>query len=282
MVDIKLKPHQIEGIKKALSIVNTLFCVKVGGGKTLLSLFLARLLLKNKKIDKVILCVTLSGIGPFSNELSNLGVNVRQANTIEDLIDFFKSKERFILIKHSFMEDLGKNQNKIDILEDYLTEDYKKIMLVIDEAHKISNHESLGNFAVDNTRRFYEKIVLLTATPYSSKLDQLYGLIKLIYPQKWKNLKEFRSNFVKSEIITDWRGKYLRTEDVEYINLPTLREEMEEFTFFHYPKVNLIYHEHKTKLSEDNYKTYRNMCKEIYETLKDRAKGKGKKEDGED
>ena len=281
MASIVLREHQKKAIEKALSVTNSLFCIAVGLGKTFASLFLARLLLNRKQIDKVIFCITLSGIGVFKNEFKNVGIDVRHSDSIEDLIEFFKSKEKFVLIKHSLVEELGKDQNKIDLVEDYLTKGYKKIMLVIDEAHKISNHESLGNFTVDNTRRFYEKIVLLTATPYSSKLDQLYGLIKLIYPKKWKNLKEFRNNFVKSEIITDWKGKYLRTEDVEYINLPELRKELEPFTFFHYPKINLNYHEHKAKLSDKNYSTYKSMCQEIYNSMKERS-SKNKKGSEED
>jgi superfamily II DNA or RNA helicase len=279
LAKITLRDYQTSALKKLLEIRNGLLCVKVGGGKTLIVLFLARLLLKNSAMDKIVVCVTPSAVGPFKDELKNVGIDVNLISSIEELIEFFKSKEKFVLIKHSFMEDLGTNKNSIDLVENYLIKDYKKIMLVVDEAHKFSNHESIGNFAIDNTRRFYEKIVIMTATPYSSKLDQIYGLVKLIYPKRWKDLREFRNNYVKSEIVKDWKtGKFLRTEDVEYINLSTLRKELEEFTYFYFPPIPLTYKEHKAKLKPENYSEYKSMCQEIYKELKDRASGKDKEE----
>ena len=171
------------------------------------------------------------------------------------------------------MENLGKDKLHEDALEKLLTKNYKKIMLVVDEAHKISNPDGWANTGVDHTRRFYTKILLLTATPYSSKLDQVYGLVKLIYPKKWKTLKEFRDKYVRSEIIRDWRTKkFIRPEDIEYINLPELRKELEEFTYFYYPPTKLNYYEHKIKLSTENYKIYTDMCQEIYQEMKDRNK----------
>lgn len=282
MTKIELKPHQKAAVEKALSVVNSLFCIKVGKGKTFASMFLSRILLNNKKIDKVIFCITSSGVGVFKNEFKSVGINVRLIENFEDIIEFLKGKEKFILIKHSFMEDLGKNKLHENALESYLIKDYKRIMVVIDEAHKMSNPDGWGNTGVDHTRRLYEKIVLLTATPYSSKLDQIYGLVKLIYPKRWKDLKEFRSKYVRSKIISDWKtGAFQRVEDIEYINLPDLRRELEEFTYFYYPPTKLNYYEHKIKLESENYEEYKDMCQEIYDTLKDRAtdKPKNKKEE---
>lgn len=282
MAKITLRPHQKEAIEKALSVSNALFCMAVGRGKTYASLFLARYLLNNKKVDKAIFCVTLSGIGVFKDEFQSVGVDVSSVTTVEELIEFFKSKKKFILVKHSFIEELGKDQNKVDMIEDYLKEDYKKIILVIDEAHKMGNHESWGNFAIDSTRRFYEKIVLLTATPYSSKLEQIFGLVKLIYPTIWKELRDFKALYLEEKPVKDWRtGKFIRMETLAYINLAGLRKQMEPFTFFYYPKINLIYHEHTVKLEPENYAEYKRMCQEIHTELKERP-SKGKKKEEED
>lgn len=275
MSSITLRSYQTEALKKLLSIRNGLLCARVGSGKTLISLFLSRFMIKRNEIDKIIICVTPSSVGPFTNELSSVGIKVDLIDDVVDLIDFLKGSKRFVLIKHSFMEKLGVDKNNIDQVEDYLEKDYKKIMLIIDEAHKFSNHESIGNFAIDNTRRFYEKIVIMTATPYGSKLDQLYGLVKLIYPKQWKNLKDFKNNFVRVEIIKDWKtGKFLRTEDVEYINLGKLRKVLEQFTYFYFPSINLVYKEHRTKLKESNYKQYVDMCRSVFSSLKERVSKK--------
>ena len=277
MSKIELRDYQVDAIKKALQNKNTLWCMRTGSGKTISTLFLARILLNKKEIDKNVIACTLSSIGPFTRELKNLGVEVKLVESIEDFLEFLKGKERFVLIKHSFIEGLGKNKESIDLLESSLKKDFKKIMLVIDEAHKMSNPDSWASFGVDNTRKFWERIIIMTATPFSSKLDFLYGLVKLIYPKKWKNLKEFRSLYVKEETIKDWKtGKFLRTEDVEYINLRGLRKSLEEFTFFFYPPIILNYIEYKIELKPENYLIYKDMCQSVLNSLKDKV-GKKKK-----
>lgn len=278
-MQIKLRDYQIEAIKKALSVKNVLWCMRTGSGKTISTLFLSRILLNKKEVEKVLIACTLSSIGPFTNELKKLGIEVELAGDINALIEFLKGKEKFILIKHSLIEELGKNKISVDLIEEFLKKDYKKIMLIIDEAHKMSNPDSWASTGIDHTRRFYERILIMTATPYSSKLDQIFGIVKLIYPKQWKNLKEFRNKYIRSEIISNWKtGKYLRTEDIEYINLKGLRSELEPFSFFYYPKVNLNYIEYKTVLTKENYEIYRNMCSSVYDSLKERA-GKKKEEE---
>lgn len=273
MAEIRLRPYQQEIVKKALAVKNFLLCACVGSGKTICAAFLVRLLLKNNKMDKVLIGCTVSSLGVFRGEFrSKFGLSVGFIEDVNDLVNFLEGKDKVALLKHSLIEDLGRIQENIDTVEDSLEKDYKRIMLIIDEAHKFSNHESWGNISINNIRHFFEKIVILTGTPYSSKLQQIYGLIRLIYPNKWKNVKEFRNKYVKTEIVKDWRtGKYLREEDVEYVNLPELRKEMEQFTSFYFPSLNINYIEHKTSLSVENYEKYREMCVEIYEELKTRS-----------
>ena len=276
---IELRSYQKQAMEKALSVKNALLCMSVGAGKTLTVIFLARYLLNRKEIDKTIIACTLSSIGPFQRELKKLGVETELTEKIEGLVEALNSRNKFILIKHSLIEELGSNKNNVDIVEDLLKKNPKKLMLIIDEAHKFSNHESIGNFAIDITRHLYEKIVLLTGTPYSSKLDQLYGLVKLIYPKKWKNLKAFRDLYVRSEIVKNWKtGKFIRTEDIEYINLPALRLELEAFTFFWFPPKKLNYINYTKSLTPQHYEEYSEICKNVYAELKVRA-GAEKKDD---
>lgn len=269
---IKLRDYQIEAVTKSLQNKNALLCMKAGSGKTLTAIFLSRYLLNKKKVDKIVIACTVSSVGPFSRELKKIGIEGKLIEEVTDFVEFLKSKEKFVLIKQSFIEELGKNQTKIDLIGDFLKKDYKNIMLVIDEAHKFSNTESWGSVGVDNTFKFWSKIILLTATPFSSNLRQIFGLIKLIYPKQWKNLKTFVEKYIKVDIIRNWKtGKFLRTEDIEYINLPELRNELSEFTFFYYPPIKLNYIEHKVKLNKDSYQVYKDMCLNIYAKLKERC-----------
>ena len=276
---IELRDYQVLAMKKLLSVNNSLLCADKGTGKTFISVFLARYLLKNKKVNKTVFCVTNSGVGVFKKGLEKFGLDINLIDTIDKFVDFLSGSEKFIIIKHSFMEELGQNKKYVDVIEDYLKCNNKKILLIIDEAHRFSNHQSWGNFAVDSTRRFYENIVILTATPYSSSLLQIYGLVKIIYPDKWRSPKEFKDAYIEEEIVKDWRtGKFLRVEPVRYKNLSHLRKEMEEFTFFWFPPIKLNYYEHKVKLSENNYSKYVELCRSVYEEVKDRNSNTNKKD----
>jgi superfamily II DNA or RNA helicase len=269
---LKLRPYQEEAVKLAVKVAKSLICMNTGTGKTLIAMFLSRFLLKKEMTDKILIACTVNAILVFMKDYrdkANLDVDVIQ--DINDLKDFLLNKNKKIaLFKHSFFTELGFVQANIDLLEDILTKNYKRLTLIIDEAHEFNNVDSNGHLAYNNVRFAFDRVVLLTATPYSSKLDQVYGLAHLIYPTLWKSLKEFKTLFVLEKAVKDWKtGKFKYNEPQAYINLPLLRKTLEPFTFFWFPPVKLNYIEHKAKLK--SYTEYDNLCRGLLDE-KDTAK----------
>jgi len=257
---IILRDYQKDAVKLALNIKKCLHLIETGQGKTIISIFLIRYLLKNNLIDKVVVGATVSSTNPFIKDFSRkVNYPVKLIENVEDFKQFIEGNDKIIIIKHSLIEEIGLTQEHIDYLEDSLTKNYQRMMLVVDEAHELNNYDALIHSAFQNIRFAWERILLMTATPWSSKLEQIYGLVCLLHPKLWKSLKEFKNLYIIEEVVKDWKtGKYLRTEPVEYINIPHLRKTIEPFTFFYYPKIDLNYYEYKVPL--EDYSEFDKIC----------------------
>ena len=117
--------------------------------------------------------------------------------------------------------------------------------------------------------------MIMTATPYSSCLTQLYGIVHLINPTLWKSKTAFeRDHIVEQVIKVD--GKVRRKEKIAYKNLKMLREKISPFTFFYYPKINLRFFDHKVQLKD--YTDYDEICKGVL-TVTELERLEGKKND---
>jgi superfamily II DNA/RNA helicase len=103
-------------------------------------------------------------------------------------------------------------------------------LVIIDEAHRLRNvykqSNVIGN-AIKNALENHKK-VLLTATPLQNSILELYGLVSLIDPYVFGDLKSFKSQYsrlVEEENFTELRNRLLpvckrtlRRQVLEYIN----------------------------------------------------------------
>ena len=228
---------------------------------TIISIFQIRYLINKKLCDKAVIAVTKTATVPFIKDFSRVAkIDLKLIENFEDYLRFLESDtEKVCMIKHSFFEKLGYNQNNIDDVDKQLKDKPRNMLLIIDEAHKMNNIESIAHQAFDNIRHTFDRITLLTATPYSSCLTQLYGLVHLIYPHLWKSKRAFKDDHVEEKDIRDWKtGKYLRPETVRYMNLAMLREKIKPFTYFYFPKLSLNFIQHSVELT--NYEEYDRIC----------------------
>lgn len=258
---IKLFEFQQEAVKRALNSLNYLLCVRVGGGKTLIAMFYAKLLRKKSLADKIAFACTVSAAVAVAGEFKEkLGMTVPQITTVNQYFEWLNNDEPICIFKHSFFEKLGYDQGVIDDLDDYVSHSGKRIALVIDEVHKISNDKGIANTALMNIKFSFVRILAMTATPYQTCVSQLYGIIKIIAPHVWKSKAEFMRLYVEEEIIRV-NGKVRRKEKVAYKNLSDLRKRIAPFTFFYYPKIKLNYIYHNVKLPD--YSEYDEICKGV-------------------
>ena len=258
---ITLFDFQKEAVKRALKSLNYLLCIRVGGGKTLIAMCYAKLLRKHNLADKVAFACTVSAAVAVSSEFRDkLDMKVTQVSTAEEYLEWLKNDEPVCIFKHSLFEKLGYDQNIIDSIMETLEGNGKRVALVIDEAHRMGTEKGIQHTAYQNIRFSFERVLLMTATPYSSDLGQLYSIINLINPKLWRSRAEFTRNYIEEQVIMV-NGKVRRKEKIAYKNLRDLRRKISPFTYFYYPKINLNFFYHNVTLPD--YFEYDEICKGV-------------------
>lgn len=239
-----------------------LLCVRVGGGKTLIAMFYLRNLFKKNMIDKAVFACTVSAAVAVRGEYKEkLGIELPQFEKVEDYLDWYRSNDEPIcVIKHSMFEKLGYDKNIINELRSIAEQPGKRCAIIIDEVHKLGNPQSIAHTAFMNIKFVFERILVMTATPFSSGLLTTYGVIRLVNPLLWKTVGAFKSLFITEQTIRV-NGKVARKEIVEYKNLNLLRKMIEPFTFFYYPKIKLNFFQHSIMLKD--YSEYDDICKGV-------------------
>ena len=258
---IVLRDYQQKAVNFAKKVKKCLFCMRVGSGKTICAMFALRSFFKDKLIDKAVIACTKSSVPVFVEDFKEkANLNVPVIEDENEFVEFFKGKEKVCIIKHSMFEKAGNDDIIIKKLEK-IYDSGLKVALVIDEAHKMQNPEGVQHDAYMHIEEMFDRIILMTATPYSSCLSQFYGLIHLIRQDIWKSKRQFYDKYIEEIIIKDPRThRPVRKEKVAYHNLKEFREKIEPFTYFYYPTIPLVHKEWKCKLNEEHYKDYLNLC----------------------
>ncbi|VXB66882.1 SNF2-related protein [Frigoribacterium sp. 9N] len=104
-------------------------------------------------------------------------------------------------------------------------------LVVADEAHRLRNFwtgKAKAAEAMSHIVRGAHKTVLLTATPLQNKLEELYGLVSVFYPDYFYSLDAFRERYVKDR---DQTGDDL-AERVGTISKRTLRRDADKYIHF--------------------------------------------------
>ena len=262
MAKIVLRDYQVEAVNFTQRVDKSLLCMRVGSGKTVCAMFAIREYINKKKVDKAIVACTKSSVSVFKQDFKEkAGIDVELIETPEELFNFLKGDKKLCLVKHSMFEKLGNDLINIKKLEK-ISMSGLRVALVIDEAHKIQNPEGLAQEAYHRIDFLFDKVVLLTATPYSSCLSQFYGLVCIIYPNLWKSKREFFNKYIEEITIKDPRThRVVRKEKIRYMNLKDFRKKIEPFTFFYYPVIPLVHKEWHTQLSPEHMVEYNELCK---------------------
>ena len=258
---IKLREYQQEAVNFAKKVKRCLFCMRVGSGKTVCAMFALRSFLKNKLIDKAVIACTKSSVPVFVEDFKEkANLDVRVIEDENDFVNFFRTKEKVCIIKHSMFKKAGNDLITVKKLEK-IYDSGLKVALVIDEAHKMQNPEGIEHDAFMHIEEMFDRVILMTATPYSSCLSQFYGLIHLINQDIWKSKREFYDRYIEEIIIKDPRThRPVRKEKIAYRNLKEFRSKIEPFTYFYYPSIPLVHIYHETKLNKKHYEEYLRLC----------------------
>jgi SNF2 family DNA or RNA helicase len=169
-----------------------------GAGKTSI-VYGAYAYLKNlpenhsQKVDKLLVIGPISSFAPWENEFkacfgyTTSFQRLSGDNTItkDEKLEHLYSGDpaEITLIYHGGVTNL---QNSItDFLKNNRT------MIVVDEAHRIKNHEGVWGKSVTEISKEAISRIILTGTPVPNGYQDIYNLYKFIYPYKYKEILGF-------------------------------------------------------------------------------------------
>ena len=185
-----------------------------GAGKTTI-VYGAYTYLKNlpqnnpKYVDKILVIGPLSSFAPWENEYEAcFGTKISSQRMSGDISITRIQKEQHLysdapkeltLISHAGVPLLEKE------IIDFLKKN--KVMVVVDEAHRIKNAEGIWGQSVVEIAKEATARVILTGTPLPNGYEDIYNLYRFIYPFKYQDilqinydqLKEMTKNMVSPD-----------------------------------------------------------------------------------
>lgn len=143
-----------------------------------------------KHVDKLLVIGPLSSFAPWENEYEEcfgvkptsfrLSGNAEVSRESKELHLYSPNPAELTLIFHGAVPSF--ESQIIDFLKE------NKTLVVVDEAHRIKNHEGVWGKSVTEISKEAVARVILTGTPVPNGYQDIYNLYKFIYPFKFKEI----------------------------------------------------------------------------------------------
>ena len=221
---IDVKPYQLEPLRKALRMprVSLFIADDVGLGKTIEAGLIMRELLLRQKVHRVVVVAPPSVVLQWKGEMESrfgLGFAVMDRAYISEMrrqrgwgINPWATHTRFIL-----SQALVRDEAYAGPLRDWLGDDGKQALLILDEAHNAAP-ASGSKFAIDSklTRAIrdlagrFEHKLFLSATPHNGHSNSFSALLEILDPTRF------------------CRGVAVRKQDLEDVMVRRLKEDLRQ------------------------------------------------------
>ena len=195
-----LLPHQVQAALRVLEHPRPRFLIadEVGLGKTIEAGLIIKELLLKYKYEKILICVPAPLLFQWQAELKtkfNEDFKIVWGSTLKKDPNFIKKNSKILVSIDLAKEDRYK----------FLFSNEKYDIIVFDEAHRLRREQN----KVTQAYHFAEEIchfslkpngalLLLSATPFRGKLEELYYLIRLIDPDILGPLPIFLNNYLEN------------------------------------------------------------------------------------
>lgn len=190
--------HQLEAALRALRDMRgqALLADEVGLGKTIEGGIVMKELIERGLANTVLILTPASLTWQWHEEMRS---KFREEFTVLERPDQLPEPAQIeMLLRCRWIVSLDRAKSR-RWAERLLAREYD--LLIIDEAHKLKNHQTQLYKFVSQIRKRY--VLLLTATPVHNDLMELYNLITILRPGHLGTRAAFRNNFVSSA----WRKR---------------------------------------------------------------------------
>lgn len=193
-----------------------------------------------RHVNKILVIGPLSSFAPWEKEYKKcFGISPQSQRLSGDAKISKLQKERHLYSSEpkelTLMNHAGLQFLKPQII-DFLKQN--KVLVVVDEAHRIKNADGLwGKSAIDIAKEATSRVVL-TGTPAPNGYEDLFNLIRFIYPYKYKEILNIHYGQLKeltkseatlgnprvTEFVENIKPFFIRIKKSD-LNLPPITEE---------------------------------------------------------
>jgi len=182
--------YQIETVRKVLRVFRgrALLADEVGLGKTVEALMILREYQLRGMARKVLILAPAALVNHWVGELTDKGgLEVRATTDVlfrRDTSDFWR--EPGIVVASLALARTARHMPEL--------QQHGWDLVIVDEAHHVKNRTTASYALVNGLRSRF--LLLLTATPVETGLDEIYNLVTLIKPGQFASPAAFRKQFV--------------------------------------------------------------------------------------
>ena len=253
---IKLKTEQIEMINFGLTKYNCILNGKVGVGKTICGLAIAKTILdKTSNVACFVLCPKAANTA-FFKEFKRMNTSVSVVITEQKSI--VKGSKYFLF-----------NQSNVLDMVTWLyalKERGYRVILLCDEVHFMQSADSNVSDTVRKVRSQFTCVIGMTGTPLLQELEGLFRVVDFVRPGYLGTFTDFTNRYINYREKTIYlKGNRRRKvkEVMSYKNLPELRERLKGIIIVRGRDYDIQYHYYTTKLSDSEQDLYEEASKGI-------------------
>ncbi|XP_054016394.1 lymphoid-specific helicase-like [Hylaeus anthracinus] len=268
-----LREYQRQGLQWMqvlyLNGINGILADEMGLGKTVQVIALICHLLEKQQDGPYLIIAPLSTIPNWMIEFERfapkLPVFLLHGTVNERYSTIRKIKQKYKITETYSTMPIVITSFEVPLLEKYFLRSLQWRYIIIDEGHRIKNHECLLVTVLKQCKSMNR--LLLTGTPLQNNLAELWSLLNFLLPEIFDDLAVFKSWFDVKELEYDeGTKKFLKQEEEKHV-LSTLREILQPFMLRREksdvcldvpPKKELIVYAPLTELQHDLYKAVLN------------------------
>lgn len=253
----ELSETQVESVEFLLERVGCVLALNAGMGKTI-CVSIANKVLLDKYSDaiSVIVC-PVKALKAFKRELYT---KVKYKKECIGIIA--TGEEYFDSTKNRIIVCTDTNLDKLVLVVNRLAEKGKKIILNVDEAHKLQDKKSKYYKAMEKIRDKAMITWLITATPILNGLDSLYNIVDFACQGFLGSYYKFCDDYT----VYHFRDQYIRggqkrkIKEIDgYKNLDQLQEKLKEIMIVRGKEYNLRFAMLSCKLTDEEYSVYKQV-----------------------
>ena len=259
--DVDIEEDQIEGINFLLKRVGGILAFGTGLGKTLTALVAMKILLDKFHNTKCVVVCPVKAVKAFRKELFNrLKYSKEDVGIIStDVMDFDVISNKVIIVTDTNIEKYK------EVVVDIAARNFK-ILLIIDEAHKLQDNESKFYITMQEVKSICTLCWGMTATPILNDLDSLYYIVEFFCPGFLGKKTRFEDTYtiwhLRDQYMKGGRKKKVKELD-GYKNLDKLNEVLKEVMIVRQKQYNLRFGNVFRDLSSEEYEVYEKVSSGI-------------------